>query len=151
MQASQMTGTGATYGSDSAAPVVDDASIERLVRHFYARVRRDPDLGPVFAAAIPGDWEPHLRTMTDFWSSVMLRTGRFKGRPVQKHRALTGVTPDHFVTWLRLFDASARAIYPAAIAAQFVDRAGRVADSLQRAMFPCAGMRPSHRPTGKRP
>jgi len=132
-----------------AATVVDDASIERLVRHFYDRVRRDPDLGPIFAAAIPGDWEPHLRTMTDFWSSVMLRTGRFKGRPVQKHRALTGVTPDHFVTWLRLFEASARAIYPAAIAEQFIDRARRVAESLQRAMFPPAGARLPRRPTGE--
>lgn len=132
------------------ASVIDDASIERLVRHFYAKVRRDADLGPIFEAAIPGDWEPHLHTMMDFWSSVMLRTGRFSGRPVQKHMALVGVTPDHFATWLRLFDASARAVYPAAIADQFVDRAERIADSLQRAMFPPAGVRPSRHPTGER-
>lgn len=132
-----------------AATVVDDASIERLVRHFYARVRRDPDLGPIFEAAIPGDWEPHLHTMMDFWSSVMLRTGRFNGRPVQKHMALVGVTPEHFATWLRLFDASARAIYPTAIADQFVDRAERIADSLQRSMFPSEELRPFRRPTGE--
>ncbi len=130
--------------------VIDDASIERLVRHFYARIRYDTELGPIFAAAIPGDWEPHLRTMIDFWSSVMLRSRRFNGRPVATHRALAGVTPEHFDTWLRLFDDSARTIYSAAIAEQFVDRAGRIADSLQRAMFPSPGPRPSRHPEGER-
>jgi hemoglobin len=125
------------------AQAVDEASIERLVRHFYARIQGDAELAPIFAAVIPGDWEPHLHTMIDFWSSVMLRTGRFNGRPVSTHRALVGVTPKHFDTWLRLFDASARAIYPAAVAEQFVDRAGRIADSLQRAMFPPAGPGPA--------
>lgn len=132
------------------ARVIDDASIEQFVRHFYARVRRDPELGPIFAAAIPGDWEPHLHTMMDFWSSVMLRSGRFKGRPVQKHRALAGVTRKHFETWLRLFDASARAIYPDPIADRFVDRAERVADSLQRAMFLPTGPRSSGIAVGDR-
>ncbi len=130
------------------AQAVDEASIERLVRHFYSRVQRDAELGPIFAVAIPGDWEPHLRTMIDFWSSVMLKSGRFNGRPVATHRALVGVTSKHFDTWLRLFDASARAVYPAEVAEQFVDRAGRIADSLQRAMFPPAGPRPANHVIG---
>jgi hemoglobin len=39
---------------------IDEAMIERLVRDFYARVRDDAVLGPVFTANID-DWEPHLQ------------------------------------------------------------------------------------------
>jgi hypothetical protein len=42
---------------------VSEDNIRRLVDAFYRRVRLDPDLGPVFARAIPGDWQPHLNKM----------------------------------------------------------------------------------------
>jgi hemoglobin len=51
--------------------VVTEALIEQVVRGFYAQVRDNPDLGPIFAGAIE-DWEPHLAKMMDFWSAVML-------------------------------------------------------------------------------
>ena len=70
---------------------VTDESIHRLVDEFYARVRDDAALGPVFANAIK-DWEPHLATMRDFWSSVMLTSGRYKGNPVIKHRQVEGIS-----------------------------------------------------------
>ena len=54
---------------------IDEAMIERLVRAFYGRIRRDPLLAPVFAERID-DWEPHLQRMCAFWSSVALLTGR---------------------------------------------------------------------------
>ena len=120
-------------------PDIDEALIERLVRHFYARVRRDPELGPIFEAVIPADWEPHLRTMMAFWSSVMMMTGSFHGRPVQKHQALTAVRPQHFVRWLALFRHSAREVCPEPVAELFIDRAERIAESLQRAMFDAPG------------
>ena len=41
--------------------------IERLVRGFYAKVRTDAVLGPIFEARIR-DWEPHLEQMFAFWS-----------------------------------------------------------------------------------
>jgi hemoglobin len=37
-----------------------EESIRRLVDSFYAKVKIDPALGPIFARAIPGDWQPHL-------------------------------------------------------------------------------------------
>lgn len=55
-------------------PISDDG-IRRLVDVFYAKVRADPDLAPIFERAIPGDWGPHLATMRDFWSSLMLTSG----------------------------------------------------------------------------
>lgn len=50
--------------------LVDRGFIGALVRDFYDRVRSDTRLGPIFAAEIHGDWEPHLEKMTDFWCSV---------------------------------------------------------------------------------
>jgi hemoglobin len=53
---------------------IDEATIELLIRSFYARIRKDALLGPIFAAKID-EWEPHLQKMFSFWSSVALMTG----------------------------------------------------------------------------
>lgn len=53
-------------------------SIATLVYAFYDSVRADPELGPVFNAAID-DWEPHLARMVEFWSTTMLGTKSFQG------------------------------------------------------------------------
>ncbi|TIR44376.1 MAG: group III truncated hemoglobin, partial [Mesorhizobium sp.] len=59
------------------SPGVDRASIGALVREFYARVREDERLGPIFTREITGDWGPHLEKMTNFWCSVMLKSGDY--------------------------------------------------------------------------
>ena len=61
---------------------ISEHGIGRLVDEFYAKVRADPELAPIFERAIPGDWGPHLTKMRDFWSSVLLTSGRYKGNPV---------------------------------------------------------------------
>ena len=66
---------------------IDDVMIEALVDDFYARVRVDPAIGPIFKASV-ADWEPHLETMRDFWSSVVLMSGRYKGKPIEAHMPL---------------------------------------------------------------
>jgi hemoglobin len=108
---------------------IDEAMIERLVREFYARVRTDPALGPVFEAQIT-DWEPHLQTMFAFWSSLTLHSGRYHGQPMPKHVRLP-VDASHFDRWLALFEQTARDICPPAAAGRFVERARRVAESLE--------------------
>ena len=117
-------------------PSIDEALIECVIRAFYDKVRRDPMLAPVFAKAIPGDWEPHLQTMFAFWSSVMMMSGRYHGQTVPKHQALAGVTPAHFARWLELFGETASEHCEPAAAALFADRAQMIAGSLKRAMFP---------------
>src|ERR1700741_4746808 len=62
---------------------ITEGMIEQLVRGFYAKVRADAVLGPVFEAKI-ADWEPHLAQMFAFWSSVALMTGRYHGTPMIK-------------------------------------------------------------------
>src|SRR5512141_499617 len=66
---------------------IDEPMIERLVRNFYAKIREDELLGPIFEARIH-DWEPHLQRMCAFWSSVALMSGRYHGSPMTKHLPL---------------------------------------------------------------
>jgi hemoglobin len=108
---------------------IDEAMIERLVRGFYAKVREDAVLGPIFEARIR-DWEPHLAQMRAFWSSVALMTGRYHGTPMAKHLPLP-VDGGHFDRWLALFEQTAREICPGEAEAHFVERARRIAQSLE--------------------
>jgi hemoglobin len=108
---------------------IDERMIECLVRGFYAKVREDALLGPVFAARIR-DWEPHLQRMCAFWSSVALMSGRYHGSPMAKHLPLP-VDATHFDRWLALFEETARAVCPPAAAAHFIERARRIAESIE--------------------
>jgi hemoglobin len=108
---------------------IDDAMIETLVRAFYQRVRQDPLLAPIFEARI-SDWEPHLDNMFAFWSSLTLQTGRYHGQPMAKHMPLA-VDWRHFDRWLALFEETARELCPPAAAERFIERARRVAESLE--------------------
>ena len=116
-------------------PDISEALIERVVRRFYAKVRQDRTLGPILEAVIGADWEPHLATMCDFWSSVLRMTGRYKGKPMVAHLRLKTVEPAHFEIWLALFRETAREECAPDVAALFVDRAERIAESLKLGMF----------------
>ncbi len=122
-------------GGDRFA-TVDDESIARLVDGFYSKVRLDPDLGPVFENAIASDaWEPHLATMRNFWSSVMLTTGRYKGNPLAVHGRVEGIRPELFERWLELFGQTADELFEAGVAGVFKLKAERIAQSLLVGLF----------------
>ncbi len=108
---------------------IDEAMIERLVRRFYARVRADALLAPVFASRI-ADWEPHLQRMFAFWSAVTLKSGRYRGQPMAMHQPLP-VDGRHFDRWLELFRQTAEEVCPPAAAAVFIGAARRIAESLE--------------------
>ena len=108
---------------------ITEAMIERLVRAFYAKVRADAVLAPVFEAKI-GDWEAHFGQMFAFWSSVALMSGRYHGNPMVKHAPLP-VDAVHFDRWLELFESTANEICPPLAVAHFVERARRIAASLE--------------------
>lgn len=108
---------------------IDETMIQSLVHGFYDRVRDDPLLGPVFEARI-SDWPPHLARMCAFWSSVVLMTGRYRGRPMQAHAPLP-IAGIHFDRWLSLFEATARDICPPRAAEVFIEKAQMIAQSLE--------------------
>jgi hemoglobin len=123
-------------------PQIDEEMIRALVHGFYDRVRADGEIGPIFNRVIGNDWDAHLAKMCDFWSSVMLMSGRYKGNPMVAHMRLKMVQPQHFERWLSLFRETARAVCPGEIATLFIGRAENIARSLQMGMF----FRPGERP-----
>ncbi len=113
--------------------VIDDASIDRMVRAFYAKVRQDPELGPIFEAAVH-DWEEHLQRLQAFWSSVMLASGRYKGQPMAAHFRLP-IEPSMFTRWLQLWGETAEELFTLPLAARFRGKAERIAESLKLGLF----------------
>jgi hemoglobin len=108
---------------------VDDALIDKLMRAFYARVRVDPLIGPVFNSRIT-DWEPHIARICDFWSAVMLRTGRYRGQPMSLHVPLP-IDSAHFDRWLAIFERTAYEVCSEEVAREFVERARTIGRSLE--------------------
>jgi hemoglobin len=106
-----------------------------LVDHFYAKVRVDPVLGPVFEGVVRGKWGAHLETMRNFWSSVMLTSGRYKGAPVPAHLRVKGIEPQMFDRWLRLFGETCHELFENEVAEAYRAKAIPIAESLKLALF----------------
>jgi hemoglobin len=114
---------------------LDEAMIRAVIDDFYAAVRRDPLIGPVFEAKIaPDEWADHLDKLCDFWSATLLRTGRYEGRPLPPHLRIPGLGEAHFRRWLGLFRDTVRRLCPEDVAALFMDRALRIAHSFRLAV-----------------
>jgi hemoglobin len=110
---------------------ITEDDIDRLVPAFYARVREDIVLGPIFNGAIE-DWPHHLEKLKAFWSSVMLTSGRYKGQPMVAHvRHAADMVPENFARWLALWQETGDALLAPEAAAAFQEKAGRIAESLQ--------------------
>lgn len=122
-------------GTTDARLGIDEESLRELVGQFYTRVRADAALGPIFNDAIH-DWPAHLDQLADFWSSVMLGSGRYKGRPVPAHhKHAARISPELFDRWLDLWDRASDALMAPEAAAALQDKARRIAESLQLALF----------------
>jgi hemoglobin len=114
---------------------MNDTSIRALVDTFYARVRDDPLLSPVFNRALEGKWDAHMPRMTAFWSKVLLGTGDFQGNVYGTHMALDGIGKEHFVRWLALFRITAIEVFERDDANAAIEIAERIATGLQLGYF----------------
>lgn len=144
-------------GSDSggdprplAAPLpnefgVDDDDMVKLVRRFYALSYADPVLGPFFIKTIAdyesAHFDAHVRVVADFWSSMLLKTGRYQGNPFLSH-AKHPIEPGHFDIWLKLFKQATAETLPAPLAAQAMAKADMMARSLKAGLFTLPARKP---------
>jgi hemoglobin len=113
-------------------PVADlctEDEVSQLVHSFYKSVREDETLGPIFERHVK-DWDRHLATMVDFWSSALRGTARFRGSPMPKHVAIPGLNAGLFQHWIRLFRQNSEALPNAALRERANDLAARIAESL---------------------
>lgn len=109
---------------------IDATYISCFVDAFYARIRADALLGPIFAERI-ADWDTHLERMKRFWRSILHNSGEFSGHPMAKHLAIPGLEERHFAHWLDLFYTTLRELEGDAAASREVGgRARMIADSL---------------------
>ena len=79
-----------------------EEEVSKLVHEFYAKARKDPDLGPIFEEHVI-DWDAHFIQMTNFWSAQLRGTSRFRGAPMPKHIAVPDLNAALFRRWLKLF------------------------------------------------
>lgn len=112
------------------AAAIDDALIAAVVDGFYARVRVDELLGPIFERRV-GDWPAHEALLARFWSSVLLLSGTYKGSPMQAHLALEGLSHAHFLRWLSLFEETLAELCTPLQAEAFLSRARRIASAFE--------------------
>jgi len=129
-------------------------SLTALAHHFYADVRADALLGPVFEAALHDRWEPHLARMVDFWSTVALGSKRFSGNVFSKHMALRGVTPAHFAAWVLLWGKHTERLFEPDVARELQTVAHGIARNLFQGYFgtrPVFGQKAEHSAARQRP
>jgi len=98
-------------------------SIAVLVNTFYARVRQDKLLGPVFNGAIGDQWPEHLARLTDFWTSVLVASGRYKGNPMMAHLPIPQMDNDHFRRWIELWSETTAELFDPELSQNLVAKA----------------------------
>lgn len=81
--------------------------VSLLVHTFYAKIRKDDFLGPIFNGIIK-DWDSHLELLTDFWETNLLYKRKYFGNPMNAHvhvdKEVGGtINEKHFGAWLNLW------------------------------------------------
>lgn len=113
----------------AAGQLVSESLIRDLVDAFYQAIRSDDLLGPIFDRHVK-DWSLHLPKMYDFWSTVVLRTGRYAGRPIEVHERIPGLTAAHFHRWIALWTRTVQRVMPFPAQDLFIVSAQRMAQSM---------------------
>lgn len=99
---------------------IDD--IKLFVNEFYAKVKADPFIGPVFLETISEDWQPHLNKMYAFWNGALFGVPGFRGNPFAKHAPLK-IRTEHFNRWIELFFSTIDENFEGPVAADAKNRA----------------------------
>lgn len=112
---------------------ITEDNIRTLVYRFYDKIRIDPEVGPVFHAAIQ-DWDKHLGIMVRFWSTVMLASRSYKGNPLAAHMGL-GIKPYMFTRWLKLWKETTEELFDEKCSVRFQEKAERMGQNMVFALF----------------
>ncbi len=118
--------------------LITEETIKILIDRFYHKVRNDAELNPVFTEIIgrtDAEWEPHLKRMYDFWSSVMLTSGKYQGNPMKKHKDLPPFKEELFDRWLELFEQTVREMHSGELVEKYITVSNRIAESLKLGLY----------------
>ncbi|HEY5329955.1 MAG TPA: group III truncated hemoglobin [Acidobacteriaceae bacterium] len=109
-----------------------EAQISTLVDRFYAKVREDDEIGPVFEDAVH-NWDAHLKLLKEFWSTVLLASAQYKGNPLLAHFKLP-IEEHYFDRWLNLFAETADEVMTPPQAAFILRKAHQIAGNMKRVL-----------------
>ena len=114
---------------------LSDAAIKGLVVLFYARVRQDAVLGPVFADIIGEKWDTHLEKVVAFWRyATWLDRSYNASNFMLAHSKHALIQASLLPRWLMLFRQSARDACTKEAADHLIDIAERMAASLEMSL-----------------
>jgi hemoglobin len=101
--------------------------IDLLVQEFYARVRKDSLLSPIFSKRIPtdADWPHHLHIIANFWETVLFARPGYFGNPFPKHLGLE-IKKEHFDRWIELFNKTVDDYFEGLVATDAKERAAKM-------------------------
>lgn len=104
--------------------------IKKMVDLFYAKVRKDDLIGPIFKEKIQNHWAEHLTKLYSFWQSVLLGEQTYTGFAFPPHAQLP-ITKEHFDRWLALFTETVDSLFAGSRADEAKSRAYKIADVFQ--------------------
>jgi hemoglobin len=81
------------------------------------------------------DWPEDLQKLQAFWSSVMLTSGRYKGRPLPAHvKHAERIDAAAFRRWIALWRQTTDEMFAPSVAATLQEKAVRIGESLSLGM-----------------
>lgn len=101
-----------------------------LVDTFYKMVKENNILGYIFEDIAKIDWPTHLPKMYSFWESLLLEGHSYTGNPMEKHIALSKITPltqKEFNEWIFLFTNTVDTLFTGEKAEEAKLRASNIA------------------------
>ena len=112
--------------SDNKSLIQSRSEIIQIVDSFYAKVRIDDLIGPIFNDVAQVNWEEHLPKLYNFWEDLLFGSDHYRGRPFPPHMALN-LKSEHFQRWLELFNSTVDEKYQGLKAEEMKNRALRIA------------------------
>ncbi len=112
-------------------------NIKKMVDIFYAKIIKNEKIGPFFISKLGDDlksetWQVHLELLTNFWSSMMLQDGTYRGNPFAPHLNLGELKEEHFSEWLMLFFQTLDQVFDQSVANTFKERSEMIANNFMR-------------------
>ena len=138
----------AAYTNRATAAGLDPELVRRVVNEFYKKLRKDPDLGPVFEAVIGNDWDAHMERIHSFWVTATRLGKGYEGcNFMPAHLKHSSIKAALLPRWLLLFTENANEICPPEGAAVLVDIAERMADLIRISLDRRDGREPARQET----
>jgi len=113
-------------------------TLQNLLRHFYADIRQDVVLGPIFDSRIH-DWPAHLQKIGSFWARQLGAPSDYPGGFAGAHLSL-GIQPEHVTRWLGLWERNCRQHLNPDSAEWMITRAHDIATHLRRIVAGATGL-----------